>query len=256
MPGRPSPTLPEDLLLLCAEPETGLVRLPRYFDRALAGAVLAEFALCGAIVLQGEQVTEVRPLAMGDPVADRLLGQLVEDVRVGVPGLHQVRLAGHGGERPAPRGRFAAARRAMFDAAAQVRPPWRLEEWVTWPRFHAVGRHYLQALHARGLLTDTRRRTLGVLPRTGWRTTVPDHAARTAAQVAQAIQSHGPGPAVTRGLRLAALAGAADLTGRIFPGTRNGDMRSRVEHLARTDLIAVAVSKAIESDLRRASGPD
>ncbi|SEF57690.1 Golgi phosphoprotein 3 (GPP34) [Thermomonospora echinospora] len=254
--GRPSLTLPEDVLLLCAQPGTGRLELPRYVNRPLAGAVLAELALRGAIVIQDDQITEVRPLTVGDPVTDRLLARLIDDVRLGVPGLHRIRLADHGDEHPAPRGRFAAARGAMFAAAAQVRPPWRLEEWVTWPRFHALDQGYLQALHARGLLTAARRRTLGFLPRTAWASTAPDHAARTAARITQAIHSHGPGHDDSRSLRLAALAAAADLTGRLFPGTRHDDMRYRVEHLAHTDPIAVAVLKAISSDRLRNAGPD
>ncbi|MEZ0068493.1 hypothetical protein ABIA32_004518 [Streptacidiphilus sp. MAP12-20] len=53
--------LPEDLLILCTPGGGGRIRLPAYFDYAVAGAVLAELVLAGAVRLDSGRAVLIDP---------------------------------------------------------------------------------------------------------------------------------------------------------------------------------------------------
>jgi hypothetical protein len=54
----PRNTLPEDLLLLCADPRTGLIKMPVNFASALTGAVLAEALATGEFSMNRHGITK------------------------------------------------------------------------------------------------------------------------------------------------------------------------------------------------------
>ncbi|WP_042404314.1 GPP34 family phosphoprotein [Streptacidiphilus carbonis] len=62
--------LPEDLLLLCADPETGRIRQPGEFRFALAGATVAELVAAGAAALEGGRLVLLRGAPLGHPGLD------------------------------------------------------------------------------------------------------------------------------------------------------------------------------------------
>lgn len=267
MTGRaPSTTLAEDLILLCEDPRSGRISPPRYFQRALAGAALAEFAWRGVIVLHGARIAEVRPRPVGEPVADSLLAELVDDVRRGMPGRRQILLtegeppvwptASDPGQRA---GRLGAVRDAMLDAAAQVTPAWDLEQWVAaWPRRqdHLFRRHR-EAMAARGLLNPRGRRVLGVGPFTGWYPATPGHGHAIGPRIDHAVHAphRPPGSPALRDAHLAALAAAADLTTRLLPGEHHRTSWHRAAELVHTDPVARAVRAVVAADRAAHTGP-
>ncbi|MFE1959370.1 GPP34 family phosphoprotein [Streptomyces sp. NPDC059479] len=227
----PLMTLPEELLLLCADPRTERLKLPPYVHHALAGAVLAELELRGAITISDNWITTVQSLTLGEPVADRLLGALVLDVQLGRPGAKQTRLLGldtnyAGVSGPSPEHPFARrvarARVNMRAVVAAEAPPRQLTHWVR--HFsHNLDTHYRESMEARGLLTAHRHRVLGFVPWTTW-TIAPR----------PSVLAH-PRPSGPRGLYLDAIAATVGL----------------VQPAAHADPIAAAVSAVIESDKRR-----
>ncbi|WP_066944285.1 GOLPH3/VPS74 family protein [Streptomyces lushanensis] len=227
----PLMTLPDELLLLCADPRTKRLKLPPYFNRALAGAVLAEFELRGAITIFDNSITTVQPLTLGEPVADRILGALVLDVQLGRPGAKQTRLlgldtnysglSGPAPERPFAR-RVARARVNMRAVVAAEAPPRGLTQWIQLFS-HNLDKDYRESMEARGLLTADRQRVLGLVPWTTW------SAAPGAAALAHSR------PTGRRGLQLDAIAATVGL----------------VPSAAPAGPIAAAVSVVIENDKRR-----
>jgi hypothetical protein len=146
-------TLPEELLLLCAVPQTGLLKRPQNFNRVLAGAVLTELLLGGAITVDGRRIAGVRPLTTpGDPVADRVAADLA---------------------RAGKRGRAL-----------------RLERWVR-KVSHRIDGPYLEALQARGLLLARRRRALGIFPYTVWQVVQPGRVKDATARLDRAVGQQG-----------------------------------------------------------------
>jgi hypothetical protein len=214
MHDRPFTTLPEDLLLLCADPQSGVLKCPRHLGRALAGAVLTELLLRGAIAVDDKRITEVRPLALGEPVADRVLAELSGT------GKQERRL--------------------------------RLKRWVenaSW----GIESLYLEALASRGLVRAQRKRALGVFPYTSWTTVEPGWAKDLAARIDRVVRPEAyepaPRPPDPRDVHLAALVGAIDeLDGRLYPRRDQRDTRRRVRELTRATPIANAARKVIKSD--------
>lgn len=205
----PQVSLPEELLLLCADPESGRLRRPQYFHRALGGAVLAELLSAGALAVEAKRITEVRPLPVGDPVADRVLAAIAA-----------------AGKRPRSLG---------------------LDHWVRKASAH-VGRPYLDALTARGLLTAERRRVLGIFPVTVHTATHPGWAKTGADRILRALPTAAPADPTARDLQLAALVGAVRLDRRLFRGPDGRPVRDRLQDLARTTPVAAAVRRVIRSD--------
>jgi hypothetical protein len=216
---RPRLTLPEEMLLLCAVPETGLLKRPQNFNRVLAGAVLTELLLCGAITVDGRRIAEVRALTLGDPVADRALAEL-----------------GGAGKRARALG---------------------LDRWVR-KISQRVDRPYPEALAARELLLARRRRFLGIFPHTVWFAVQPGWAKEAAARIDGVVRPEAyhtaPGlPPDHRDLHLAALAGAIRLDRRLYRGRGYRDTRDRIRQLTRSTPIAEAVRRVVASDESAAS---
>lgn len=124
----PPISLPEELLLICADPADGQVKPSAHFNRVLAGALLTELLLAGAITVEGRHIVEVRAVPTGYPAADQLCGQL--------------------------------------SAALGKRRRLKLERWVR-TASHRANAPQLESLAARGLLVTHRSRILfGLLPHT------------------------------------------------------------------------------------------
>jgi hypothetical protein len=71
--GRSRRTIPEELLLLALDPDTGTTAQPQTLDLGLAGAQLVELALAGRIVPNGDRIAVVMPRPTGDPTLDHAL---------------------------------------------------------------------------------------------------------------------------------------------------------------------------------------
>ncbi|RAY16342.1 hypothetical protein DPM19_05520 [Actinomadura craniellae] len=260
-------TVPEELLLLCASPRTGELDVPRYFTRALAAGALTELQLRGAITVEGNRITEVRPMTVGEPIVDEILAALVRDVQLGRPGARQTRLVGlptdyEGVPGPAPAGgwarRVAHARVAMRTAAASVQEPRDFQRWLqVLPHLRDLDQRYAQALERRGLLISNRRRTLG-MPRTVWTTTAPAHTEQIAARIDREIRPHAhgrtPAPPSPRTVHLVALAHAAGLTGRRYPEREHHATHRYIEDLTAAHHLAQAAHSLIKHDSALPSG--
>ncbi|MEU2259140.1 GPP34 family phosphoprotein [Streptomyces sp. NPDC019645] len=217
MHDRPFTTLPEDLLLLCADPQSGVLERPQHFNRALGGAVLTELLLRGAIAVDDKRITEVRPLALGEPVADRADRVLVE-------------LSGTGKQE----------RRL------------RLEGWVRYAS-GGLDNLCLKALASRGLVRAQRKRALGIIPYTTWTTVQPGWTKDLAVRIDRVVRPEAYEPASRppdpRDVHLAALVGTIhELFWRIYPHRDQHDTRCRIMKLTRATPIANAARKVIESD--------
>jgi len=202
-------TLPEDLLLLCASPEDGRIRQPGSFRLALAGATLAELVDAGAAAVDGRhRLVLLHPGPLGHPALDAAT----------------VALAGYAGP---PRG--ARLRTCVNRLGRRAAEP------------------YLESLVQRGLAQRGSWKALGLIPITRYTLTGTGAAARetVAAQVAVAVDDPG---APVRARRLAALAHAGGLTGRLYPGpVANRAARSRLAALTRLDPVASAVHAAVHA---------
>ncbi|MFI6080436.1 hypothetical protein ACIBBB_05570 [Streptomyces sp. NPDC051217] len=84
------------MLLACADPGTGEISRPEFFDRALSGAVLAALELCGVITIEDLRIVELRPVTLGEPVLDSLSEQLVFRIRRGQPDKGRPGSSAHG----------------------------------------------------------------------------------------------------------------------------------------------------------------
>ncbi|MFE4514006.1 GPP34 family phosphoprotein [Kitasatospora sp. NPDC056783] len=209
--------LPEELLLLCAEPVRGRLRVPAIpLPTAIAGAVLAELRLRGAITLDGRRITAFQPLGDHDELA---AGVLAELERLG-----------------------KKRHRATVDHALGKVP------------HHRAHRHYLDRLTEQGALTVRTHRFLG-LPYRRWTAVRPDAGALIAGRVAATLArtgTDGPAtPAEERDRQLAGLIGAARLENRLY---RGAPTRHAVRRLARSLPIAHAVKRAVAARGSAASG--
>ncbi|MFE7126828.1 GPP34 family phosphoprotein [Streptomyces sp. NPDC057617] len=255
---RPFRTLPEELLLACTDPGTGVISRPEFFNRVLSGAVFAELELCGAITIEKLRIVELRPVTLGEPVIDSISEQFVSYIRRGQPNTGQTRLVGPRESLDAlrpelPRGvvsRLIAGARIGISAASTRLE---LQGWISgWPGFRDIEPRYLEALEARGLLSSHRRRVLGIVPRTTWSVVSPEDARRSAAGIDEAVRAvvygAGPGAPSPRAVCLVALVGAAGLTTRFYPGPEHHALRNRIEQITEGHPIGAAVSAAREAD--------
>ncbi|KJS55254.1 hypothetical protein VM98_14445 [Streptomyces rubellomurinus subsp. indigoferus] len=203
--------LAEDLLLLCAEPTTGRLRLPTTFPTVIAGAALAELHLGGAITLDGRRITGFRA--------------------------------------PGDRDEFAPGVLAELERAGEARRPTTLDHALRKLPRRAGPRYHLDRLTGQGALTVTTHRFLG-LPHRRWTAVRPDTAAliagRVAATLARTADSGPATPAEERDHQLAGLIGAARLDRRLYPGAAGAPTRRAVRQLARSLPVAGAVKRALD----------
>ncbi|MEY9849128.1 GPP34 family phosphoprotein [Streptacidiphilus sp. MAP5-3] len=202
------PSLPEDLLILCATGPDGRLRRPPHLDYALAGGVLAELVLAGAATVDGVRLR----LRVPDPTAVSV------DSVSGFP--------------PELLGRLPSGEVRLTVCLNRLRRPGR-----------GVSRPVLGRMVATGVLAGHTGRLLGVLPHT--RYTVPDPSARAArtARIAGVLAS--PDTASPRDLALTTLAHAAGLTSHLTPSRPDRATRHLLTDLTRADPLAHAVSLSI-----------
>ncbi|MFC8454467.1 GPP34 family phosphoprotein [Kitasatospora sp. NPDC057223] len=204
-----SRTVPEELLLLHADPRDGRIRTPSTFHRVLAGGVLAELLVTGAISVDGRHITGYRPLGQHDPVAAGVLAELGRARKGRPPGLDR------------------AVRRVPRSAVTAC----------------------LHTLAGQGAVRVERRRLLGVVPYRRFSATTPQVAQQIAGRLRASVLPvpGGAGP-VERDRQLAALVGVARLDRRLYPGPENKQLRRAVRVLARDLPIARAVKRVLGSD--------
>ncbi|MGW0814538.1 GOLPH3/VPS74 family protein [Streptomyces viridiviolaceus] len=222
MRDRPPTTLPEDLLLLLAHPRSGVLKPPRHLGRVLAGAVLTELMLTGAISVDDTRVLTVRKVRPADPFANRVLNRLL---------------------------------RTRKDARSM-----RLERWVHRASGDRIVQVYLDALAERGVVRRHTRSFLGLFASTTWRAADPGGRADLVARIDRAVRpkAHGavPGPPDVRGPHLAALAGASRLNRRLDAEWRRLGIRAPLRDLTRATPIAEATRRVVRADRRRGGGGD
>ncbi|MET9291538.1 GPP34 family phosphoprotein [Streptomyces sp. NPDC003077] len=210
-------TLPEELLLLGLDPETGRTRSNRsYLRYGLAGAALAELEWAGRVAEgHGRRITVLNPLPLQDPVLDAALATLPHP-------------SGKGG------GRQAKARVWVRRAAREVEEACR------------------NRLVERGAVRRETRRLLGIFPYER----LPAGQAGLSWPVRErfraALEAGLPEP---RYRTLAALAAAVDLAPRLLPGRAEARRRRELKRLAREEWTVHAVLRAVQQD-KSSSGGD
>lgn len=201
--------LPEELLLLCADPRTGRIRQPLNFHRVIAGAVLAELLVRGAITVEKRHITGFQPLGASDPAGAAVLARLSDS-----------------GKRRRGAGLDATVRRTSFKAADG----------------------YLDSLVTQGLVTVESRRLLGFLPYRRFASTSPETVREIGARVRAAALTPPGGAADARDRQLAGLIAAGRLERRVLPGPEGAPARRAVRVLMRELPIAAAVRRVLNSD--------
>ncbi|MFJ9951171.1 GPP34 family phosphoprotein [Kitasatospora sp. NPDC091207] len=203
--------IPEELLLLCAEPAGGRLRIPySALYRAVAGGVVAELLVSGAITVEGRWITEVRPPGGQDEIAAGLLARLEKAGR--------------------------RNRRVGLDTALRRIPR------------RSTLRLLLDRLAADGVITVETRRFLG-LPYRRRTATRPGIGQEIAGRVAATLARGGDrSPAAERDRQLAGLVGAAGLHYRLYPGAKGAPTRRAVRRLVTELPIARAVRRARSAD--------
>ncbi|MEU6232144.1 GPP34 family phosphoprotein [Kitasatospora sp. NPDC047058] len=225
-------SIPEELLLLCADPVRGRLRIPAgSFHRVIAGGVVAELVLTGAVTVEDRRITGFQPLGGHDEVAAGVLARL--------------------------------------EAAGKSRHRLGLEHVVRRIPRKPGAAPFLDRLTAAGLLTVEQRRFLG-LPYRLHVATPPGIGQEIAARVAATLAREGgaavggaaadPSPvsraalppaeraAAERDRQLAGLIGAARLQRRLYPGAAGAPTRQAVRRLVRELPVARAVQRVIASD--------
>ncbi|AUY51651.1 GPP34 family phosphoprotein [Streptomyces sp. CB01881] len=211
-------SIPEELLLLCADPVRGRLRIPyATFYRVIAGGAVAELLVTGAITVEERRITGFQPLGAHDEVAAGVLARLEK----------------------------AGKRKQQLGLDLALRGI---------PRKPGLT-PYLDRLTADGLLTVEKHRFLG-LPYRRHVATRPDVRQEIAARVAATLAREGGAPAAAgpdgqpaeRDRQLAGLIGAARLDRRLYPGSTGAPTRRAIRQLTKELPIARAVRRAINSD--------
>ncbi|MBO1417313.1 GPP34 family phosphoprotein [Streptomyces sp. FH025] len=203
--------LPEELLLLCADPARGRFLNPSpHLNQVIAGAVLAELLLAGAITVEKQRITGYQPLGAADEIAAGVLA----------------RLEAKGKSRFRP---------WLVDALRRIpeRPGY---------RFH------LDRLVAQGYYTVEEERFLG-LPRRRYLPTRPDLTRQIAERVAATLLAGDRGagrPTAERDRQLAGLISVAGLERRLYPGRDGAPVRRATGRLARELPVPRAVRDVID----------
>ncbi|MCQ8774429.1 GOLPH3/VPS74 family protein [Streptomyces telluris] len=210
-PDAPRPTLAEELLLLCFDPDSGrkLMRAGHSSAYGVAGAALAELRLAGRVVEEHGRVRVTNPLP---PPDDPLLAAALESLAQ--PGKDAKR----GGPRTA---------RWVRSASGRLEEAW------------------LARLAESGAVRVETRRFLGLFPYR--HASVGPVDLTTAARRRFELARRG-GFADPRARALAALASAIGISGSLCPGWGRRPERQAMRRLVRTDWAARAVHKNVMSD--------
>ncbi|MER7669212.1 GPP34 family phosphoprotein [Kitasatospora sp. NPDC096128] len=208
--------LPEELLLLCADPARGRFLSPSlHLNEVIAGAVLAELVLNGAISVEvhrfgGARIAGYQPFGAFDEVSAGVLARL------------------------------AAKGKSRFR-------PW-LPEAVQWIPERPGYRFYLDRLVAQGYYAVEEKRFLG-LPRKRYPAQRPDLARQISDRVAATLSAPDGGtarPTAERDRQLAGLIDVAGLDRRRYPGRDGAPIRRAAGRLARDLPVCRAVRHVIE----------
>lgn len=248
-------TLPEDLLLLCLDPRSLRVRRPPYFGYALAGAVLSELRLARAIDVRGGA-------GPGGPGTARTAEVIPLPALAGGAGA-----GAKDGPGPSHPGLDAALDWLTLSAPASRTPstPGGLPLPLCLRRIarNAAG-PFLDSLVEQGALQVDQHRVFGLIPRTSYRAESALGHQQRAARIDAVLRALPPVERLSEGaslsaiarsrsldpreLRLCALAAAADLHHRLYPGREQRDQRRLLETLAERDFLSTAVRALHEAD--------
>jgi hypothetical protein len=213
-------SLPEELLLICADPHSGLLTLPVGISRLLGGAVLTELLLGGHIGVDKRHIVLVYAADFEPAVSGR-----------------------YGDRPPSSSAGTVFTGRVLTDlAAAFDGRRLNLQRWVNRASKGALNSH-LEGLADRGLITSRRRRVLGPLSVTAHIAAHKDWSRLASERIRGAL----PEPADRRTRHLAALLGALEHRVIAFdePGAREA-WRS-VRALTRDTPIAEATRKQLST---------
>ncbi|MFF4381228.1 GPP34 family phosphoprotein [Kitasatospora sp. NPDC001547] len=200
-------TLAEEVLLLTLEDESGAVKESAGAACAIPGALLAELALAGRVALEDGTVTVVPG---GEPTGEPLLDGRLE------------RLA-----------EWARGRRTA-----------KASEWLTQDRATAPA-DTLERLVERGLVTEERRRVLGVFPVRRY-PEADGRVERALRERLAAVVLHGAEPDARTGA-LIALLHAAGLYRSAFPEVPRKEVEPRFAEIAEGEWAGEAVREAIRN---------
>ena len=117
----------------------------------------------------------------------------------------------------------------------------RAKGWVSRPR-RGIGGAYLERLAAAGVLRAERSTRLGIFPVTRWR--IADDGRRAEARARLDAVALSAGPVSTAQAALGGLAYATGLGTALYPGRQNGQIRARLERIAKGGEVALAVQDA------------
>lgn len=124
----------------------------------------------------------------------------------------------------------AELHQALHSLASTRRPP-QAKTWVSSPR-RGITDAYLARLTRGGVVQPEQRRDLFRIKYTVWRITDPGRYANARGTL-DAIARSGGGPIDSRAAAFAGLAHAAGVTGLLYPGRANRDVRWRFEQIAK-----------------------
>ncbi len=200
----------EDLLLLLLDDEDGTLVQQSFVDQALAGAVLAELALEGHVVLQERRGWGAKPhvvpadgAAPDDEVLAHALGIVAEKPR---------------------------------DAGGLLRPLGK-----------GLRQHLAERLVERGVLRREEDRVLGLFPRTTWPAVDSTHEAEVRRDIAATlVDGVPPGPRTAAIVGLLHAIGRAHKTVD-HAGVPAHEVRKRAKAVAEGDLASAAVSAAVQA---------
>ncbi|MGC5628226.1 GOLPH3/VPS74 family protein [Georgenia sp. Z1344] len=199
--------LAEDLTLLLLDDDSGRFTAHSSLDAALGGALLAELALGGWVVI-------------GDP-SGMFKRSTVRPTDAPAPG-HQV----------------------LAEALAEVAAKERSTNELVTRLGRAAKEPLLESLAARGILRRERGRVLGLFPSTTWPTADATHEQQMRAALTDGIAT---GRGDERVIALLSVLSAIDMAHKVLPvdGLGNREIRRRVREMAEGDLSAKAVKDAV-----------
>jgi hypothetical protein len=197
--------LPEDLLILCARQGDGRIRQPLYFPHALAGAILAELLLAGALRLDGKRLHAYGNPPLRHPALAAAATYLLPNVT-------------------RPRGAPISTCLMRLRRRPDARP-------------------FLDSLILAGILRRNGTRLLGFIPITTHTLTNPSARASRVARIDAVLASpHGADPCA---LSLTTFAATVDLTNHLHPTRPDRPTRRLLTDLTRADPVSSAVATSI-----------
>ncbi|MEU3569262.1 GPP34 family phosphoprotein [Kitasatospora sp. NPDC036755] len=217
-PGPPGDRpLMDELVLLCNSPgPKWLNSSPTVFERMIAGAVLADLLLTGAITIEDRWITGFNPFGARDGAGEAVLGRL---------------------------SRVRKGRRSKLDSAVRWIPP------------RETARYYQDRLVAQGVMTVEHRRLL-LRPYRALLPVRASAAQEITDRIVASLERTGAGSAGPgeRDLQLAGLLWAGSHDVRLRPWRERAAFREATRRAARDLPIAQAVRRVIDADRSAGNG--